>query len=174
MRYLLVYGGGLVLVVAACVLPYLAYLAVRGMRSLARARRCQNLAELAGQRQREGNVPEAVSLYLRAETAWALNHFDGSRDSWLRDLDLLATIGSGLVRSVGREPGTCYADFKATIGEMREVLKERRNFGVEHRQRKTRFHSRRESFEVRLREGRRQGRESRAHRPLSLLEREYG
>jgi len=48
MRYLLVYGGGLVLVVAACVLPYLAYLAVRGMRSLARARRCQNLAELAG------------------------------------------------------------------------------------------------------------------------------
>jgi|HubBroStandDraft_5_1064220.scaffolds.fasta_scaffold43863_2 hypothetical protein len=133
MRYLLVYGGGLVLVVAACVLPYLAYLAVRGMRSLARARRCQNLAELAGQRQREGNVPEAVSLYLRAETAWALNHFDGSRDSWLRDLDLLATIGSGLVRSVGREPGTCYADFKATIGEMREVLKERRNFGVDGR-----------------------------------------
>jgi hypothetical protein len=133
MRYLLVYGGGLVLVVAACVLPYLAYLAVRGMRSLARARRCQNLAELAGQRQREGNVPEAVSLYLRAETAWALNHFDGSRDSWLRDIDLLATIGSGLVRSVGREPGTCYADFKATIGEMREVLKERRNFGVDGR-----------------------------------------
>ncbi len=133
MRYLLVYGGGLVLVVAACVLPYLAYLALRGMRSLARARRCQSLAELAVQRQREGNVTEAVSLYLRAESAWALNHFDGSRDSWLRDLDLLATIGSGLVRSVGREPGTCYADFKATIGEMRDVLKERRNFGVDGR-----------------------------------------
>ena len=81
----------------------------------------------------EGNVTEAVSLYLRAESAWALNHFDGSRDSWLRDLDLLATIGSGLVRSVGREPGTCYADFKATIGEMRSVLKERRNFGVDGR-----------------------------------------
>ncbi len=94
---------------------------------------CQSLAELAVQRQREGNVTEAVSLYLRAESAWALNHFDGSRDSWLRDLDLLATIGSGLVRSVGREPGTCYADFKATIGEMREVLKERRNFGVDGR-----------------------------------------
>jgi hypothetical protein len=63
----------------------------------------------------------------------ALNRWDGSRDSWMRDLDLLATIGSGLVRSVGREPGTCYADFNATIREMREVLKERRNFGVDGR-----------------------------------------
>jgi hypothetical protein len=51
----------------------------------------------------------------------------------MRDLDLLATIGTGLVRSVGREPGTCYADFNATIREMREVLKERRNFGVDGR-----------------------------------------
>jgi hypothetical protein len=133
MRYLLFYGGGLLLFGAACVLIYLIYLATGAMRSLVRARRCHNLAELAVKRQKEGNVTEAVSLYLKAESAWSLNRFDGSRDSWLKDLDLLSTIGSGLVKSVGREPGTCFADFKATIGEMREVLKERRNFGVDGR-----------------------------------------
>jgi hypothetical protein len=133
MRSLLLYGGGLFLVLAGFALIYLLFLASQGLRSLVRARRCKNLADLAGKRQREGNVTEAVSLYLKAESAWALNRFDGSRDSWLRDLDLLSNIGSGLVRSVGREPGTCYADFNATIREMREVLKERRNFGVDGR-----------------------------------------
>ena len=133
MQHLLYYGGGLFLLLAGGGLLYLVYLASVSLRSLIRARRCQSLAELANQRQREGNVTEAVGLYLKAESAWALNRWDAGRDSWLRDLDLLATIGTGLVRSVGREPGTCYADFKATIGEMREVLKERRNFGVDGR-----------------------------------------
>jgi hypothetical protein len=133
MRWLLYYGGGLFLVCAALALIYLVFLVSRAVRSLVRARRCQNLAETAGQRLREGNITEAVSLYLKAESAWALNRWDGSRDSWQRDLDLLANIGSGLVRSIGREPGTCYADFTATIREMREVLRERRNFGVDGR-----------------------------------------
>jgi len=133
MRSLLFYGSGLFLVLAGFVLIYLLFLASQALRSLIRARRCQNLAELAGKKQREGSITDAVSLYLKAESAWALNRWDGSRDSWLRDLDLLATIGSGLVRSVGREPGTCYADFNATIREMRDVLKERRNFGVDGR-----------------------------------------
>lgn len=133
MRSVWYYGGALFLVSAAFVLLYLVFLASQALRSLMRARRCQNLAEAAGKRQREGNVTEAVGLYLKAESTWALNRWDGSRDSWMRDLDLLATIGSGLVRSVGREPGTCYADFNATIREMREVLKERRNFGVDGR-----------------------------------------
>jgi hypothetical protein len=70
---------------------------------------------------------------LKAESSWALNRWDGSRDSWMRDLDLLGSIGAGLVKSVGRDPGTSYADFNATIREMREVLKERRNFGVDGR-----------------------------------------
>jgi hypothetical protein len=133
MRALLYYGGGLTLVGAGLVLIYLLYLASQSLRSLMRARRCQDLAEKAAKRQREGNVTEAVNLFLKAESAWSLNRFSGSRDSWLRDLDLLATIGTGLVRSVGREPGTCYADFNATIREMREVLRERRNFGVDGR-----------------------------------------
>jgi hypothetical protein len=133
MRSLWYYGGALFLVGAAFVLMYLVFLAGQGLQSLMRARRCRNLAEMAGKRQREGNVTDAVNLYLKAEHAWALNRWNGSRDSWLRDLDLLATIGSGLVRSLGREPGTSYADFNATIREMREVLKERRNFGVDGR-----------------------------------------
>jgi hypothetical protein len=133
MRTLWYYGGALFLVGAACALMYLLFLASQGLRSLVRARRCRNLAEMAAKRQREGNVTEAVGLYLRADAAWALNRWDGSRDSWLRDLDLLAAIGSGLVRSVGREPGTCFVDFNATIREMREVLKERKNFGVDGR-----------------------------------------
>jgi hypothetical protein len=133
MRSLWYYGGALFLLTAGVVLLYLVFLATQALRSLVRARRCQSLADTAGKKQREGNATEAVGLYLRAESAWALNRWDGSRDSWMRDLDLLAAIGSGLVRSVGREPGTCYADFNATIREMREVLKERRNFGVDGR-----------------------------------------
>jgi hypothetical protein len=133
MRSLWYYGGTLFLGAAAVVLMYLVYLAAQALRSLIRARRCQNLTQMAAQRQREGNPHEAVSLYLKAESAWGLNRWDGSRDSWMRDLDLLATIGSGLVRSVGREPGTWYADFNATIRQMRDVLKERRNFGVDGR-----------------------------------------
>jgi hypothetical protein len=133
MRSLWYYGGALFLVAAGLVLLYLLFLASQSLRSLVRARRCRSLAEMAAKRQREGDATEAVNLYLKAESAWALNRWDGSRDSWMRDLDLLATIGTGLVRSVGREPGTCYADFNATIREMREVLKERRNFGVDGR-----------------------------------------
>jgi hypothetical protein len=133
MRSLWYYGGALFLVAAGLVLLYLLFLASQSLRSLVRARRCRGLAEMAAKRQREGDATEAVNLYLKAESAWALNRWDGSRDSWMRDLDLLATIGTGLVRSVGREPGTCYADFNATIREMREVLKERRNFGVDGR-----------------------------------------
>ncbi|HXY36855.1 MAG TPA: hypothetical protein VEI07_21675 [Planctomycetaceae bacterium] len=133
MRSLWFYSGALFLVAAGFVLLYLLFLAGQALRSLMRARRCQNLAEMAGKRLREGNAAEAVSLFSKAESAWALNRWDGSRDSWMRDLDLLANIGSGLVRSVGRDPGTCFADFNATIREMREVLKERRNFGVDGR-----------------------------------------
>ncbi|HEV8068228.1 MAG TPA: hypothetical protein VGP76_10850 [Planctomycetaceae bacterium] len=133
MRSLWYYGGALFLVAAGLVLLYLLFLASQSLRSLVRARRCRSLAEMAAKRQREGDATQAVNLYLKAESAWALNRWDGSRDSWMRDLDLLATIGTGLVRSVGREPGTCYADFNATIREMREVLKERRNFGVDGR-----------------------------------------
>ncbi len=133
MRHVLFYGGGMLLVAAAVVLPYLVFLAASGLRSFLRSRRCRHLAEMASMRQREGNATEAINLYLKAESAWALNRFDGSRDSWMRDLDLLSAIGNGLVRSVGRDPGTSYADFKATISEMREVLKERRNFGVDGR-----------------------------------------
>ena len=133
MRSLWFYSGALFLVAAGFVLLYLLFLAGQALRSLMRARRCQNLAEMAGKRLREGNATEAVSLFSKAESAWALNRWDGSRDSWMRDLDLLANIGSGLVRSVGRDPGTCFADFNATIREMREVLKERRNFGVDGR-----------------------------------------
>ncbi len=127
------YIEALFLIAAALVLMYCVYLAGRGARSLVRARRCRDLAERAAKRAREGSVTEAVGLYLKAESAWALNRFDGSRDSWLRDLDLLASIGTGLVRSVGREPGTAFVDFNATIREMREVLKERGNFGVDGR-----------------------------------------
>jgi hypothetical protein len=133
MRSFWFYGGALFLIGAGVLLLYLLFLASQALRSLVRARRCRNLAELAGRRQREGNATEAVNLYLKAESAWALNRFDGSRDSWMRDLDLLLTIGSGLVKSVGRDPGTMFADFNATIREMRDVLKERKNFGVDGR-----------------------------------------
>jgi len=127
------YAGGALLFAAAVFLFFLLYLAGRALRSLMRARRCQHFAELAAKKQREGDVPGSVGLYLKAESAWSLNTWDGSRESWLRDLDRLGNIGSGLVRTLSREPSTTYADFNATIREMREVLRERSNFGIDGR-----------------------------------------
>jgi hypothetical protein len=127
------YVGGALLFAAAGFLLFLLYLAGRALRSLLRARRCQHFAELAAKKQREGDVPGSVGLFLKAESAWSLNTWDGSRESWLKDLDRLGHIGSGLVRTLSREPGTTYADFNATIREMREVLRERDNFGLDGR-----------------------------------------
>ncbi len=73
------------------------------------------------------------ACYLKAEAAWSLNSWDGGRESWLKDLDRLGNIGSGLVRTLAREPGTAYSDFNATIREMREMLRERRNFRIDGR-----------------------------------------
>ncbi len=127
------YVGRLLLVAAAVFLVFLLYLAARAVWSLQRTRRCQDLVESAAKKQREGDIPAAVTLYLKAEAAWSLNAWDGSPDSWRKDLDRLASIGAGLVRSLAREPGTAYSDFKATLGEMRAVLSERSNFGLDGR-----------------------------------------
>jgi hypothetical protein len=118
---------------AVLFLFFLVFLAMRKGRSLARARRCQQLWEVAAKKHREGDIPGSVPLYQKADAAWSLNTFDGSRESWLKDLDLLTSITSGLVRTQARDPGTVYADFTATVREMREVLRERRNFGVDGR-----------------------------------------
>jgi len=128
-----IYAGGALLVVAAVFLLFLLSLAARAARSLIRARRCGHFAELAAKKQREGDIPASFNLFLKAESAWSLNSWDGSRDSWLRDIDSLAKIGSGLVRTLSREPGTTYADFNATLNEMRQILRERNNFGLDGR-----------------------------------------
>jgi hypothetical protein len=134
------YGGPVVTaiatvftIVALFFLAFLVYLALRKTRSLAKARRCQGFAEAAAKKHREGDVPGAVPLYLKADAAWSLNTYDGSRESWLKDLDLLSSITTGLVRTQSREPGTIYVDFTATVREMREVLRERKNFGMDGR-----------------------------------------
>jgi hypothetical protein len=88
---------------------------------------------MAAKKQREGDVPEAVNLYLKAEANWSLNTWDGSRESWLKDLERLGTIGGGIVRPLARDPVTVYADFNATLREMRDILHERRNFGFDGR-----------------------------------------
>ncbi len=75
----------------------------------------------------------SVGLYLKAEAAWSLNSWDGGRDSWLKDLDRLGNIGSGLVRTLSREPGMAYSDFNATLREMREMLRDRNNFRIDGR-----------------------------------------
>src|SRR6202451_3658762 len=127
------YAGGALLVAAAVFLTYLLYLAARAVLSLMRARRCRHFAELGARKQRGGDVPGSVALLLKAESAWSLNSWDGSRESWLKDLDRLGSIGSNLVRSLAREPGTKYADFTAPLREMSEVLRERNNFGIDGR-----------------------------------------
>jgi len=127
------YPGGALLVAAAIFLAYLLYLAARALRSLTRARRCQRFAELAAKKQREGDLPGSMTLFLKAESAWSLNTWDGGRESWLKDLDRLGNIGSGLVRTLAREPGMTYSDFNATIREMREMLRDRGNFRIDGR-----------------------------------------
>jgi hypothetical protein len=129
----LFYAGVALLFAAAIFLLYLLYLALRAFLSLRRTRRCQEFAEMAAKRQREGNVSESITLYLKAEASWSLNSWDGGRESWLKDLDRLNSIGSGLVRTLSREPGTTYSDFNATIREMREILSDRNNFRLDGR-----------------------------------------
>jgi hypothetical protein len=126
-------GGSILSVVAVVFLICLVYLAARGVRSLRRSKRCQHFHEIAAKKFREGDIPAAVPLFLKADAAWSLNTWDGSRDSWLKDLDRLASIGSGLVKTQAREPGTAYSDFNATIREMREMLRNRENFGLDGR-----------------------------------------
>ena len=127
------YAGAALLVVAAIFLAYLLYLALRAFWSLRRTRRCQELAEQAAKKQREGDISGSVGLYLKAEAAWSLNLWDGGRESWLKDLDRLGNIGSGLVRTLAREPGMAYSDFNATLREMREMLRNRENFRIDGR-----------------------------------------
>jgi hypothetical protein len=127
------YVGALLLLAAGAFLFFCVYLAVRGMRSLRRSRRCQHFAELAAKKQREGDVSGSVVLYLKAEASWSLNSWDGGRDSWLKDLDRLGNIGSGLVKTLTREPGMAFSDFNATLREMREMLRERGNFRIDGR-----------------------------------------
>ena len=127
------YAGAALLVVAAIFLAYLLYLALCAFWSLRRTRRCQELAEQAAKKQREGDISGSVGLYLKAEAAWSLNLWDGGRESWLKDLDRLGNIGSGLVRTLAREPGMAYSDFNATLREMREMLRNRENFRIDGR-----------------------------------------
>lgn len=129
----LLYAALTLLFIAVPALLYLTYLAGRGLWSLRRARRCGDYLEEAAKKYREGDVSAAVYLYLKAESNWSLNSWDGSRESWLKDLDRLGSIGSGLVRALSREPTTAIGDFNATIREMREVLRERSNFGLDGR-----------------------------------------
>jgi hypothetical protein len=117
------YVGGLLLVAAGAFLLYCVYLALRGMRSLRRSRRCQHFAELAAKKQREGDVSGSVVLYLKAEAAWSLNSWDGGRESWLKDF----------ARTLTREPAMAFSDFNATLREMREMLRERGNFRIDGR-----------------------------------------
>jgi hypothetical protein len=125
--------GAVLLVAAAAFLLYCLYLAVRALNSLRRSQRCQEFAELAAKKQREGDVSGSVVLYLKAEASWSLNSWDGGRESWLKDLDRLGNIGSGLVRTLTREPGMAYSDFNATLREMREMLRDRGNFRIDGR-----------------------------------------
>jgi hypothetical protein len=127
------YAGAALLVAAGGFLIYCLYLATRAFWSLRRSRRCQHFAELAAKKQREGDVPGSVVLYLKAEATWSLNSWDGGRESWLKDLERLGSIGSGLVRTLAREPGTAYSDFNATIRDMRDLLRDRNNFRIDGR-----------------------------------------
>lgn len=129
----LFYASALLLVAAAFFLVYLLYLALRAFWSLRRSRRCQEFAELAAKKQREGDMSSSFGLYLKAEAAWSLNSWDGGRESWQKDLDRLGSIGSGLVRTLSRDPGMTYSDFNATIREMREMLRDRNNFRIDGR-----------------------------------------
>jgi hypothetical protein len=121
------------LVAAGGFLIYCLYLAFWAFWSLRRSRRCQQFAELAARKQREGDVPGSVGLFLKAEASWSLNSWDGGRESWLKDLDRLGNIGSGLVRTLTREPGMAYSDFTATIRDMRDLLRDRSNFRMDGR-----------------------------------------
>ena len=119
------YVGAVLLVTAGVFLLYCLYLAARGLNSLRRSRRCQEFAERAARKQREGDASGSVVLYLKAEASWSLNSWDGGRESWLKDLDRLGNIGTGLVKTLTREPGMAYSDFNATLREMREMLRNR-------------------------------------------------
>lgn len=85
---------------------------------------------------REGDIPGAVRLLLKAERSWSLNSYDGSRDSLLRDLDEYVKIAGGIFSVLHINAGPVYQDINGLVGEMRRHLADRSNFGVDGRRMK--------------------------------------
>ena len=110
--------------------------AVYAIYSLVRNRKTEKYLGLAKQYMHENRKPEAAAAFLKAESTWHLNSHNGSRDSLSRDLDHFIRISQGLFKLTGTHSGTLVTDVNSLVSEMKSVLKNRENFGIDGRKMK--------------------------------------
>ena len=87
--------------------------------------------EHAQQKLNEGDLSGSLQLFLKAEKNWTLDAEHRSQKATLADLDQFGKIAAGIANAVGREAATCLADVRATLRELRELVPNRANFGVD-------------------------------------------
>ena len=112
---------------------YAVFAAFKGFRSLLRARACKNYAEQAKKLLWENNTVAAVPMFLKAERKWSLNSHDGGRESLMADIDLYASICRGLFKALHITSGSVYKDVFGILNEMKAIISNRANFGVDGR-----------------------------------------
>ncbi len=87
--------------------------------------------ELAQRKLNEGDLSGSLPLFLKAESNWTMDAEHRSHKATLADLDQYGKIAAGIANAVGREASSCLADVRATLREMRELVPNRANFGVD-------------------------------------------
>jgi hypothetical protein len=87
--------------------------------------------EQAQRRLNEGDLSGSLPLFLKAEANWTLDAEHRSHKATMADFDQYGKIAAGIANAVGREASTCLADIRATLREMRELVPNRANFGVD-------------------------------------------
>lgn len=121
------------LIVAVLFGLYVLFLLGRAVYSLYNQRKSRRCLELGNVKAREGDVPTALSLFLKAESAWELNRYDGGPESMLHDLKQYSAIADAIARYSGRDAETVHSDIKATVREMGDLLRDPTSFGVDGR-----------------------------------------
>jgi hypothetical protein len=110
--------------------------AVYAIRSLFMAKAAEKYLDQATRLLREHRETEALALYLKAESRWALNSYDGGRESLLHDLEQYMAIAAGIFKILGKHAGSIRSDVHGMIAEMKAHLRERSNFGIDGRKMK--------------------------------------
>jgi hypothetical protein len=105
----------------------------RKAQSLSRQRKTRERVADASAKAREGDIPTAMRLLLKAEKSWSLNCYDGRPQSLLRDLDEYGQIAGSVFRILNVRSGPVYHDLNGILDEMRRHLSDRSNFAVDGR-----------------------------------------